>query len=255
MSELPDYVVHNREHWDRQADRWVEAGERAWAAEPYWGIWAIPDAELSLLPADMTGMDAIELGCGTGYVSAWMTRRGARCVGIDSSERQLETARRLASEHGVEMKLIHGNAETVPYPDGSFDFAVSEYGASIWADPYKWIPEAWRLLQPGGELSLLGHHPLLMVAQQREGDAEVTRELLYPYFGMHRIDWLDEDGQGSEFNLPISQWIRLFDDVGFDVVAYHEIKSPSPQGDPQFFVTPDWAYHFPSEQAWRLRKR
>lgn len=256
MNELADYVLSNRAHWDRQADQWVEGGERAWSEEPSWGIWGIPETELSLLPEDMTGMEVIELGCGTAYVSAWMTHRGAaRCVGIDNSQAQLATARRLSAEHDVELELLHGNAETVPYPDGSFDFAVSEYGAAIWCDPYKWIPEACRLLKPGGELSFLGHHPLVLVAQRREGGDEVTRELLYPYFGLHRVDWSDNDDAGTEFNLPISEWMRLFDEVGFDVAAFHEIRNPSPDGEAKFDITPEWAHHFPSEQAWRLRKR
>lgn len=255
MPELPDYVMANRNHWDRQADQWVEMGKRAWTEEPSWGIWGIPEAELAMLPDDMTGMRAIELGCGTAYVSAWMARRGARCVGIDNSEKQLETARRLAAEHGVELELIHGNAEEVPHPDGSFDFAISEYGASIWADPYKWIPEAWRLLKEGGELSFIGHHPLVMVTQRRKDSDEVTRELLYPYFGLHRVDWEDEGEQGTEFNLPISNWMRLFDTTGFDVVSFHEIQSPTREGEARFFVGPEWAHDFPSEQAWRLRKR
>ena len=66
------------------------------------------------MPADMTGLTAIELGCGTGYVSAWMTRRGATVTAIDNSERQLETARRLAAEHGLQITWLHGNAEQVP---------------------------------------------------------------------------------------------------------------------------------------------
>jgi SAM-dependent methyltransferase len=255
MSDLPDYVLTNRELWDVSAADWVEMGERAWSEDPAWGIWGIPESELHLLPDDMTGMGAIELGCGTAYVSAWMTRRGARCVGIDNSEKQLETARRLAGEHGIDIELIHGNAESVPFEDTSFDFAVSEYGAAIWADPRKWIPEAHRLLRPGGELSFIGHHPLVMITQRREGSDEVTRELLYPYFGLHRVDWVEEDGQGTEFNLPISEWMRLFDGVGFDVVSFHEIQSPSRSGEARFFVNPDWAHDFPSEQAWRLRKR
>lgn len=255
MPDLPDYVLANRDHWDRQAPEWVEMGERAWTEEPAWGIWGIPESELALLPEDMTGMRAIELGCGTAYVSAWMSRRGASCVGIDNSERQLETARRLAREHGIDIDLVHGNAEVLSYPDGSFDFAISEYGAAIWADPYRWIPEAARVLRPGGELSFVGHHPLVMVTQEREGDGAVTRRLLYPYFGMHRIDWFEDDDTGTEFNLPISEWMRLFDDVGFDVLAFHEMRSPSPEGEGKFFVGPDWAHDFPSEQAWRLRKR
>ena len=147
--ELPDYVLKNRDLWDAQAESWVSAGERSWAGEPTWGIWAIPESELALLTEDMTGMRTIELGCGTGYVSSWIIRRGATAVGIDNSERQIATARRLAEEHGAQLELLHGNAERVPEPDASFDFAISEYGAAIWADPFEWIPEAWRLLAPG----------------------------------------------------------------------------------------------------------
>ena len=59
--------------------------------------------------------------------------------------------------------LVHGNAERVPYPDASFDLAISEYGAAIWCDPYAWIPEAARLLRPGGRLVFLGNHTLLQL--------------------------------------------------------------------------------------------
>ena len=47
--------------------------------------------------------------------------------------------------------VLSSTVLSVPEPDGSFDFAVSEYGASIWADHYVWIPEVHRLLKPGGE--------------------------------------------------------------------------------------------------------
>src|SRR5690606_24884782 len=110
----------------------------------------MPDSVLGLLPDYMTDRDAIELGCGTGYVSAWMARRGARVVGVDVSAEQLRTARRLAAHHGVDLTLVEASAENVPYPDASFDFAISEYGAAIWCDPHAWIPEAHRLLKPGG---------------------------------------------------------------------------------------------------------
>jgi SAM-dependent methyltransferase len=256
MNDLPDYVHNNRAHWDQWAPDWVEMGERGWNGVPSWGIWGVPESVVDLLPADMSGMDAIELGCGTGYVSAWMIRRGARVVGIDNSERQLETARRLAAEHSAELELIHGNAETVPYPDESFDFAISEYGAAIWADPYKWVPEAHRLLRPGGELSFLGNHPMIMCVQPRDQDIPATRSLHEPYFGMYRVDWDTEDDTTTVFNLPISEWMRLFDTTGFDVVAFYELQAPEPDpDDTRFFVSAEWAHRWPSEQAWRLRKR
>jgi SAM-dependent methyltransferase len=242
--------------WDDQADDWVAAGERGFAGEPWWGIWHIPETELGLLPTDMTGMRTIELGCGTGYVSSWLVRRGATAVGIDNSARQLVTARRLADDHGVALELIHGNAERVPKPDASFDFAISEYGAAIWADPYEWIPEAWRLLVPGGELVFLGNHPLVHLTQDLDSDDPLGRTLRTPYFGMHRLDWREPDGtECTEFNLPIGEWLRLFDRVGFDVVAYHELRAPAPGKERRYFVSADWGYDYPAEQVWKLRKR
>jgi ubiquinone/menaquinone biosynthesis C-methylase UbiE len=89
------------------------------------------ESDLHVIPEDLAGKDAIELGCGTAYVSAWLARRGARVVGIDNSAAQLATARRLQREHGLELTLIHGNAEQAPYPDASFDLAISEFGACL----------------------------------------------------------------------------------------------------------------------------
>lgn len=72
---------------------------------------------------------------------------------------------------------------------------------------------------------------------------------------MHRIDWDDAEESGTEFNLPISGWIRLFHEVGLEIVAYHELQNPSPGDDVRFFVDATWAHDYPSEQIWHLRKR
>src|SRR6056297_604131 len=138
-----DHVRENERYWNEMAHEWVASGERGWEDdEPTWGIWGVPERDLEMLPPDMRGMRAVELGCGTAYVSAWMVRRGATVTGIDGSERQLATARRLAELHGVDLELVHGNAEATPFESGAYDFAISEYGAAIWCDPYVWIPEA-----------------------------------------------------------------------------------------------------------------
>jgi 2-polyprenyl-3-methyl-5-hydroxy-6-metoxy-1,4-benzoquinol methylase len=90
-----DEVAANREPWT-QANR-EYAGEhavRAWAAEDItWGIFNVPERHLSVL-GDVHGLDVIELGCGTAYLSAWPARRGARPTGVDVTPAQLETARR-----------------------------------------------------------------------------------------------------------------------------------------------------------------
>jgi 2-polyprenyl-3-methyl-5-hydroxy-6-metoxy-1,4-benzoquinol methylase len=123
---LPEHVARNRDAWDAWAIDYVAAGERAWAAdEPRWGVFGIPESQAHILPESVDGLDAIELGCGTGYISAWLARRGARPIGIDNSAQQLATARRLQDEHELHYPLLHGNAEHVPLPHGCCDPAGS----------------------------------------------------------------------------------------------------------------------------------
>jgi SAM-dependent methyltransferase len=254
---LPDHVLANRAHWDAAAPDWVAAGRRLWArTEPVWGEWGVCDAEAGLLPEDMADMAAVELGCGTGYVSAWMTRRGARATGIDNSQRQLDTARRLAAEHGIEIEWIHGSAESVPLPDAAFDYAVSEYGAALWCDPYAWLPEAHRLLRPGGVLAFLTTHALAAVCTPMDGSPSGDT-LVRSWFDLHRLDWrhVEVDPGGVEFVLPTAVWVRLFDEVGFDVLDYREPQAPDPHAGTPFGVPATWAHRFPSEQVWRVRKR
>ena len=196
-----DHVAQNRAAWDRMAADYVESGRRNWASdEVTWGIFDVPESRIGMLPPDLAGMDAVELGCGTAYVSAWLARRGARPVGIDNSPAQLETARRFQAEFGLTFPLHLGDAEQTPFADESFDFAISEYGAAIWCDPYRWIPEAARILRPGGRLSFLGNSVLLMLTTPIDDeDAPASEQLQRPLFGMYRFAW--EDG-AVEFHLP-----------------------------------------------------
>lgn len=257
MNDVPGYVLVNRTLWDASADEWVGSGERHWADDdPSWGIWGIPESALGLLPEDMTGMSAIELGCGTGYVSAWMARRGARVVGIDNSLRQLETAARLRDEHRLDVEFLHAIAEAVPYPDESFDFAISEYGAALWSDPYTWIPEAWRVLRPGGSLVFLSSTAWTVVCAPRDGSTPIADRLIRDYFGLHATDWssAEIDPGGVEFHLPIGDWFALFRDTGFAVEDFRELRAPEPGDEVRFFVSKTWAHRYPSEQVWKLRK-
>ncbi|WP_345033468.1 class I SAM-dependent methyltransferase [Kutzneria kofuensis] len=204
------------------------------------------------MPNDVSGMDVIELGCGTGYVSSWLARRGAKPVGIDNSEKQLRTARRLQHEHGVEFPLLHGNAEHVPYPDESFDLAVSEYGAAIWCDPYVWIPEAARLLRPGGRLAFLGNSVVSMLCAPDDENEKSTERMLRSQRDMHRFAW--DDG-GVEFHLSHGDMIRLLRASGFEVEDLIEIYAPEDAPDSFFHYAPaGWSRQWPVEEVWKARK-
>jgi SAM-dependent methyltransferase len=253
MSEsLPAHVAANREYWDAQAPSWVGGGERNWAqTQPTWGVWGVPEADLCMIE-DCANLDAIELGCGTAYVSAWMARAGARPVGVDNSAAQLETARRLQRDHGLEFPLIHGNAESIPLPDASFDLAISEYGASIWCDPYAWIPEAARLLRPGGRLNFLVNGYLEILCAPENEDEPSSDRLLRPQFGPYRMSW--EDGS-VEFHLAHGVMIDLLHDCGFEVVRLVEIQAPENATTRFPYLTPEWSRRWPSEEVWKARKR
>jgi SAM-dependent methyltransferase len=254
--ELTEHARRNREAWDAWAADYVAHGERSWATdEVRWGIFGVPEAELRLLPEDLAGMDAVELGCGTAYVSAWLARRGARPVGIDNSSKQLETARRLQREHGLAFPLHLGNAERTPFPEASFDLAISEYGAAIWCDPYRWIPEAARLLRPGGRLVFLGNGTILMLCTPEDATADTPagERLVRPYFGLHRFEWPDDES--VEFHLGYGDWIRLLRGNGFEVEDLVEVRPAEGATTGYPYVTAEWARRWPCEEVWKARKR
>jgi SAM-dependent methyltransferase len=251
--DLTEHARANREAWAKEAPSYVPGAERNWAAEEItWGILDVPERELRILP-DVGGKDVVELGCGTAYVSAWLARRGARPVGVDLSAEQLETARRMQQKHGLEFPLVHASAEAVPLPDASFDLVVSEYGASIWCDPDLWIAEAARLLRPGGELVFLVNGTFLMLTSP-DVDPVVPAgtELLRPYFGMRRFEWVDDSS--IDFHVGYGDWIRVLTSHGFEVEALVELRNPGHDAGRYGLFTADWAERWPAEEIWKARK-
>jgi SAM-dependent methyltransferase len=235
----------NAEHTDARA-------EEAWARpEIDWGVWRVAESELNALP-DVMGKDVVELGCGTAYFGAWLKKRGAaRVVGVDPTPAQLETARRCNEKFGLGLELVEAFGEDVPLPDDSFDLVVSEYGASIWADPYKWIPEAARLLRPGGELVFLRNSTLVILCSPDE-DVPAVETLQRPQFGMHRFEW---DGEGVEYHLAHGDWIRLLRANGFEILDLIEIQAPADAATHAYYgyVSAEWARQWPAEEIWRAR--
>ncbi len=249
-------MLRNRRSWDGIAEGWADKGYDSWSrSEIAWGIWQVPESDLGLLP-EVRDLDVVELGCGTAYVSAWLAGRGARVVALDNSGGQLATARRLQLEFGVRFPLVHADAERPPFRDESFDLAVSEYGAAIWCDPYVWIPEAARILRPGGRLVFFGNSYLAMLTFPEAGPAGET--LQRDHFGMHRFEWPDSDG-AVDFHITHGAMIRLLRSSGFEVEDLVEVRAPesargaSPPDDPT--ATAEWSRRWPAEEAWKARKR
>jgi SAM-dependent methyltransferase len=254
-SPEPDSVAINREVWTRSNEKWGDANALAtWrAAEISWGTWGVPESQVRALPDDLAGLDVVELGCGVAYFSAWLARRGARPVGVDPTPAQLETARRCMRETGVEFPLVEAYGEDVPLPDGAFDLVLSEYGASIWADPYRWIPEAARLVRDEGLLVFLCNSTLSVLCAPDDGP--VVERLVRPQFGMHRFDWRSDDG-GIEFHLAHGDWVRLLRANGFEILDLIELQAPPEAVTHEHYdyMPAEWAKQWPSEEIWVARK-
>ncbi|HZN75573.1 MAG TPA: methyltransferase domain-containing protein [Micromonosporaceae bacterium] len=248
---MADHVLANRRYWDDVLGEWFGARARThWAAtEPFWGTWNIPQSQLPVIPDDVAGLDTVELGCGTGYVSAWLARRGARPVGVDNSARQLATARAMQTEFDLPYPLVHADAERVPLRDGCADLVISEYGAAAWCDPYRWIPEAARLLRPRGRLVFMAGSTLAMLCMLAGGT--VGDRLVRDQFGLKEITW--PDNEGVVFQLPHGERIRLLRSCGLVVEDLIEVRAP--EGAVTDYETPlDWARRWPSEEVWFARR-
>jgi SAM-dependent methyltransferase len=239
------WTQSNREYTDERAsDNWALDSIN-------WGIWAIDEEELNVL-GDVDGLDVVELGCGTAYFSAWLAKRGARPVGVDITPAQLDTARRQMEETGIEFPLVEADAAETGLPAASADLVLSEYGASIWVDPYRWIPEAGRLLRTGGRLVFLRNSTLVILCSPDEVPASET--LQRAQFGMHRFEWPDG---GVEFHLPHGEWIDLLRANRFEIERLIEIQAP-PDAETHHrysYVTAEWAKKWPCEEIWVARKR
>ena len=249
-----DSVAANVAQWTKSNAEYTDpSAQRAWARDEItWGVFGIPDASIGAL-GEVAGLDVVELGCGTAYFSARLAKHGARPVGVDPTPAQLATARRMQTETALEFPLVEAPGESVPLPDEAFDLAFSEYGASLWADPERWVPEAARLLRPGGRLVFLTNSTILYLTVPDVG--MVTEQLQRPQTGMRRIAWPGETG--IEYHLPHSGWIRVLRAHGFEIEALHELHPSADAVDHSYydFVTVDWAMKWPAEEIWVARKR
>ena len=253
MTGISDDARRNRENWTQANAEYTDANASSgWAAEEItWGVYGIPEEPLRTL-GPVAGLDVVELGCGTAYVSAWLAKRGARPVGVDVTPAQLATARRCQTEFGIEFPLVEASAENVPLDASSFDLAISEYGAVIWCDPYRWIPEAHRLLRPGGRLWFLRNSTISILCATDEGPPSET--LVRPQRDLGRLEFPGEIG--VEWQLPHGELFRLLRDTGFDVIDLVELYPPDDAVDHAYYdgFSVEWSRKWPAEEIWVARK-
>lgn len=108
-----------------------------------------------ILKAGVDSGEALELGCGPGYLGLeWITRAAgsARLVGLDISPAMLRRARANAGRYGVADRCAYecGTVLALPFEDRRFDHVISASSLHEWADPVTALTEMHRVLRPGG---------------------------------------------------------------------------------------------------------
>ena len=252
MPPLREHEARNRTYWNAGSDAYQAAhGGQLAEHGAAWGVWQIPEDELQIL-GDVAGRDLVELGCGAAQWSIALARRGARPVGVDLSHAQLAHARTLMAEAGVDFPLVQASAEAVPRPDASFDIAFCDHGAFTFADPYRTVPEAARLLRDGGLLAFNMTTPLADICWPPGAD-EIGDRLALDYFGLHEVETGETDH--VEFNLAYGEWLRLFRRIGLVVEDLVEL-SPPPDATSTYRgeEARAWARRWPLEHVWKARR-
>ena len=149
-SGQPDVVKQQvAAHWDRRAPHFDEDFGHSINTPAERAAW---DRILDLVLAGRAGLDALDAGCGTGFLSFELTARGHQVTGVDFAPAMLVEARRKAATRGVSIRFEEADAEQLPFTPGSFDLVISRHLLWTLPHPEAAIDEWIRVLRPGGRL-------------------------------------------------------------------------------------------------------
>jgi ubiquinone/menaquinone biosynthesis C-methylase UbiE len=158
------------------------------------------------------GMEVLDVACGTGNAAIHAAKLAARVTGLDFAPRLLGEARERAADAMVEVELVEGDAQALPFEDASFDRVISCFGHMFAPDHRRTAEEMLRVCRPGGRVAIACWTPegkigvmfrtlgALMPPPPKGfqppilwGTEDHVRELLGDAsFARHQVEWVDE---------------------------------------------------------------
>ena len=139
-------------HWDRRAPTFDDDFGHSIRTPAERKAW---DRILDLVLRERTPGDALDVGCGTGFLSFELAARGYRVTGIDFAPSMLAEARRKAAERAVAIRFEHGDAEQLTFPSQTFDLVITRHVLWTLPHPDLAIDEWIRVLRSGGRLVIV----------------------------------------------------------------------------------------------------
>ncbi len=218
----------------RKGDREGPGYDRRMPTAHYDGVAAwydehlVPGPELIDVVTRIAGCGpgrCLDLGCGTGFHLGTLHELGWTMTGIDISEDQLRIARERAGDFA---EILHGDAATLPFDDGSFDLVFSAFTHTDVTDFGAVVHEAARVLAAGGRMVYIGPHPCFVGPHSRFVAALGIPELHPGY--VERGLYTDAVGisptglraKVGAVHLPLGDVLQAFTGAGLRIDAFEE---------------------------------
>jgi ubiquinone/menaquinone biosynthesis C-methylase UbiE len=127
----------------------------------HYGPISAGETDLRLL-GNVRGKDILEIGCGGGQNAIALSKWGARSVGLDISEKQIEHARKLAKNEGAKVRFHVGDMQDLRiFKDESFDTVLSSFGIPYADNVLAVFREVFRVLRKHGLFVFAVAHPII----------------------------------------------------------------------------------------------
>lgn len=221
-----------RRAWDGSADVWedfVEGGKD-------WSRTYVHGAAFLAMVGTVRGSSVLDVGCGQGYFTRILARRGARMVGVDWSSRMIESAQRHEAREplGIEYRLLDARQIGRVWKRPRFDRVVASMSLMDMPDLDRVLRGIHRALRPGGHLVFSASHPV--------NTAAVRWERPHPPHGGLVIDrYFDERPGRTAWRMPrltrpfttpfwhrtLETWFMSLRRAGFEI---EQLREPRPGG-------------------------
>lgn len=246
--------LSDRELWDQKAEDWhLQVGDEGDANRRY-----NSDPVLWRFLGEVSGLDVLDAGCGTGYLARQLARKGARVTGVDLSPAMVDKARHLAADQGLSMTLHSESCETLSsVAEASQDRLVSNYVLQDLPDYRAALAACRRVLRPGGRAVLIFLHPCFPLAASEPSEAaeDVSYRWKWSYFDETELEdepWNHFTTVFTSYHRPLSAYWQAFAELDLRVLDFDE-----PVVGPQAGLPPERLNYFrmrPNSVAFLLER-
>jgi ubiquinone/menaquinone biosynthesis C-methylase UbiE len=171
------------------------------------------------LMGDVLGKKVLDVGCGTGFYSLWLSEKGAEVTGIDSSEEMIKIAKEKASKKMLGAKFLIGDVTDLGIEDGMFDVVLSTLVLTDVKELDKAVSELVRVTRKGGDIVISVQHPIITAGDwERESGQKLFRKL-DDYFMERELEIVWESGKKEKIPLnyyhrPLQTYVQPFLESG-----------------------------------------